>query len=243
MKIYKLTLMAALLGFFACNTEHTTEMDSVNEHNNIQQKATYNLEEILDGMRAWENIRSNETTLLQLFNNNNSLQLDMSLFPQGVPLHAYACLLDGELKFAVISEVYDRADYHSELGAYIEVIDAVYTDIAPLANQTYVDYTFQLPTQYIQSADALNRIQDWDANYSSWLSNNVPVYQSFHIPTYSLSAQSYTAYFGLKYNSDDQIDKVADLVLKTETGSFFDSISSRPPFPPEDGRSYLITLI
>lgn len=230
MKIFKLTLMAALLAFVACNTEPNTDVDAAQEQNSTQQKTTYNLEEVLNGMRAWENIRGNETALLQLFNNANSLQLDMALFPQGIPLHAYACLLDGELKFAVISEVYDRAEYHADLGTYIRVIDAVYTDIAPLTQQTYEDYTFTLPTQYIEAADALDRIQTWNSSYTNWLSNSMPVYQSFHIPTYSLAPQVYTAYFGLKNNALNPAVKDADLVLDSNSGSFYDTVLLQPPY-------------
>ena len=83
MKVYKLTLMAALLGLTACNTDTTTEVVAAEEQTSPQQKTTYDLEEVLNGMRAWENVRSNETTLLQLFNNTNSLQLDVAVFPQG----------------------------------------------------------------------------------------------------------------------------------------------------------------
>jgi len=242
MKILKLTLMTVLLGLAACNTEPHTEVDAAQEQNISMSKEIYGLDEILDGMRAWENIRNNETALLQLFNNANSLQLDMAVFPQGIPLHAYACLLDGELKFAVISEVYDRAEYHADLGTYIRVIDAVYTDIAPLADQTYDDYTFPLPTQYIQAADALNRIQEWDANYTGWLSSSVPVYQSFHIPTYSLSTQPYTVYFGLKSNEVNPTVKEADLVLDSNSGSFYDTVLLQPPYYNRS-KHYLLDLM
>src|SRR5690554_2119592 len=241
MKIFKLTLIAVLLGLAACNTDSNNDV-ATQEQNISMSKEIYGLDEILDGMRAWENIRSNETALLQLFNNANSLQLDMAVFPQGVPLHAYACLLDGELKFAVISEVYDRAEYHADLGTYIRVIDAVYTDIAPLADQTYDDYTFTLPTQYIQAADALNRIQEWDANYTDWLSSSIPVYQSFHIPTYSLAPQAYTAYFGLKNNEVNPVVKDADLVLDNHAGLYFDTIASQPPYPYSD-KYYILDLL
>ena len=230
MKIYKLTLMAALLGLTACNTDTTTEVVAAEEQTIPQQKTTYDLEEVLNGMRAWDNVRSNETTLLQLFNNANSLQLDMAVFPQGAALHAYACLIDGELKFAVISEIYDRAEYHADLSTYIRVIDTEFTDIAPLENQTYEDYTFTLPTQYIQAADAVNRIQEWDTNYTSWLSNSMPVYQSFYIPTYSLTPQVYTAYFGLKNNQENPAVKDADLVLDNLSGAFYDTVWLQPPY-------------
>lgn len=230
MKVYKLTLMAALLGLTACNTDTTTEVVAAEEQTSPQQKTTYDLEEVLNGMRAWENVRSNETTLLQLFNNTNSLQLDVAVFPQGAALHAYACLIDGELKFAVISEIYDRAEYHADLSTYIRVIDTEFTDIAPLENQTYENLTFTLPTQYIQAADALNRIQEWDTNYTNWLSNSMPVYQSFHIPTYSLSPQPYTVYFGLKNNEENSTVKVADLVLDSNGGEFYDTVLLQPPY-------------
>jgi len=230
MKVYKLTLMAALLGLTACNTDTTTEVVAAEEQTSPQQKTTYDLEEVLNGMRAWENVRSNETTLLQLFNNTNSLQLDVAVFPQGAALHAYACLIDGELKFAVISEIYDRAEYHADLSTYIQVIDTEFTDIAPLENQTYENLTFTLPTQYIQAADALNRIQEWDTNYTNWLSNSIPVYQSFYIPTYSLNSQVYTVYFGLKNNEENPAVKDADLVLDNLSGAFYDTVILQPPF-------------
>lgn len=166
----------------------------------------------------------------------------MSQFPQGNALHAYACILNGKLKFAVISEVYDDEAYQDSLINHIKIVDLHYTDIATLSEQTYVSYNFPLPTQYIQATDAINRIEEWNVNYATWLSSDSTVYQSFYIPTYSLTMQNYNVYFGLKRNTENSTIKEADLVLYNNIGSFYDTVLLQPPLK-DSSKNYILDLL
>jgi len=238
-------LIFAILTFSACNTEQSVIDYAYEESQNVLQQKSYteySLDEVLNGIRKWDSLRSDSDALLYYFENYNALNLDISQFPQGSALHAYACILNGELKFAVISEIYDHETYQVSLNSYIKVVDPLYKDITTLTEQTYESYMFPLPTQYIQAEDAIGRIQDWNANYTTWLSSNLPVYQSFKIPTYSLQAQNYTVYFGFKNNAEDASVKVADLVFYDDVGLFYNRVWRRPPYP-NDEKYYILDLI
>ena len=246
MKILKYSLIIILFIIFGCNSDQSN-LDVVTEEERVITHQTnsvsaYSLEEILNGIRKWDTLRNSPVAVLPYFENYNALNLDMSQFPQGNALHAYACILNGKLKFAVISEVYDKEAYQATIGNYIKVVDLHKVDIATVANQTYQTYTFPLPTQYIQPADAIGRIQDWNANYQTWLSSNSFIYKGFNIPTYSLAAQNYTVYFGLKNNTENSSIKDADLVIDSNNGLFYDTVAGFPR-PGRQGKYYLLELI
>ncbi|MEG0916993.1 MAG: hypothetical protein RSF68_08275 [Myroides sp.] len=246
MKILKNSLIILLFTIFGCNSDQSNfdamteeENSSINQTNSI---SAYSLEEILNGIRKWDSLRSNPDELLQYFESYNAFKIDMALFPQGNALHAYACIINGELKYAVISEVYDQEIYQDSLIKYIKIVDLHYTDIAVLTEQTYENYTFPLPTQYIQAADAINRIEDWNTNYASWLNSDSFVYKGFDIPTYSLALQNYTVYFGLKNDIDNPSIKDADLVIDNNNGLFYDTVAGFPR-PGRQGNYYLLELL
>lgn len=246
MKILKNSLIILLFTILGCNTDQNnldiiTEEESIS-FNQTNSVADYSLEEILNGIREWDSLRNSPDELLEHFGNYNALNLDMSQFPQGNALHAYACILNGELKFAVISEIYDHETYQDSLIKHIKVVDLHYADIAALKEQTYESYNFPLPTQYIQPADAINRIEDWNTNYTTWLSNSIPVYQGFNIPTYSLESQNYTVYFGLKKNIENTNIKNADLIFDNNNGLFYDAVMAYPPLIHQT-KYYLLGLI
>lgn len=233
MKIIKNSLIILLFTIFGCNSDQSNfDIITEQEQNSFYQTnsiSAYSLEEILNGIRKWDSLSSNPDELLQYFESYNAFKIDMALFPQGNALHAYACILNGELKYAVISEVYDQEIYQDSLIKYIKIVDLHYTDIAILTEQTYESYTFPLPTQYIQAADAVTRINDWNTNYENWLSSTISVYHGFDIPTYSLTAQHYSVYFGLKNNIENSTVKDADLVLYNNNGAFYDTVTLQPP--------------
>lgn len=244
MKILKATLLLVILTFAACNTDQSVIDHSHEDSKNVlKQKSNteYSLEEVLNGIRKWDSLRSDSDAILPYFESYNALNLDISQFPQGNALHAYACILDGKLKFAVISETYDNDTYHDSLMSHIKIVDLYYTDIATLSEQTYESFTFPLPTQYIEAADAINRVEDWNSNYTGWLNTNISIYYGFNIPTYSLTAQSYTVYFGLKNDIENPIIKEADLIFNNNLGAFFDAVHSFPRGKTD--QYYLIDLI
>lgn len=246
MKILKNSLIILLFTIFGCNSDQSNiGIITEEENNSIKQTnsiADYSLEEILNGMRKWDSLRNNPDELLEQFDSYNALNLDMSQFPQGNALHAYACILNGELKFAIISEIHDHETYQDSLIKHIKVVDLHYSDITTLTEKTYESYNFPLPTQYIQATDAITRIEDWNANYANWLNNTIPVYQGFNMPTYSLEAQKYTVYFGLKKNTENSNIKNADLVFDNNNGLFYDAVMAYPPLIHQ-AKYYLLELI
>lgn len=246
MKILKNSLIILLFTFFGCSNDQSN-FDIITEEENISINqissfSAYSLEEILNGIRKWDTLRNSPVAVIPYFENYNALNLDMSQFPQGYALHAYACILNGKLKFAVISEVYDKETYQATIGNYIKVVDLHKADIATVANQTYENYTFPLPTQYIQAGDAIGRIQDWNTNYENWLSSTISAYKGFNIPTYSLMEQHYSVYFGLKNNIENPTVKDADLVFDNNNGLFYDTVAGFPR-PGRQGNYYLLELI
>lgn len=243
MKILKYSLIILLFTIFGCNSDQSnldvfTEKEHVTNYQ-TNSVSVYNLEEILNGIRKWDSLRNSPDVLVPFFVNYNALNIDMTQFPQGNALHAYACILNGKLKFAVISEVYDKETYQATIGNYIKVVDLHNVNIATIVNQTYESYTFQLPTQYIQAVDAVNRIEDWNANYINWLSSTTSVYHGFDIPTYSLSAQNYSVYFGLKNNIENATVKDPDLVFYNNNGVFYDTVTVQPPI--RDSQKYYLS--
>lgn len=246
MKILKYSLIIILFVIFGCNSDQSN-LDVVTEEERVANYQTnsvsaYSLEEILNGIRKWDTLRNSPVAVMPYFENYNALNLDMSQFPQGKALHAYACILNGKLKFAVISEVYDKEAYQATIGKYIKLVDLHKADIATVANQTYENYTFPLPTQYIQAADAITRIKDWNTNYTNWLKETISLYQGFHMPTYSLTAQNYTVYFGLKNNVENSTIKDADLVFDSNNGLFYDTVAAYPPLI-HSTKYYILELI
>jgi len=246
MKILKNSLVILLFTIFGCSSDQNN-LDIITEEERVNTYQTnsvseYSLEEILNGMRKWDNLRTNKSAVYKLFHQSNSLNLNIGYFPQGSALHAYACILNGKLKFAIISEVYDKVSYKDSINNYIKVVDVNYTDISQLRARTYQNYNFPLPTQYIQATDAINRIEDWNANYPTWLNNTTSVYQGFDIPTYSLAAQNYIVYFGLKNNLQNPNVKDADLVFYNNNGLFYDAVQAYPPLIHQT-KYYLLGLI
>jgi len=246
MKILKNSLIILLFTIFGCSNDQSS-FDIITEEENISINQTssisaYSLEEILNGMRTWDNLRTNKSALIKLFNSRNGFNINLGLFPPNSSVHAYPCIIQGALKFAIISEVYDKVGYKDSINNYIIIVDVGYKDISNLRTPIYQNYTFPLPTQYIQAADAINRIEDWNTNYASWLNSDSFVYKGFDIPTYSLASQNYTVYFGLKNDIDNPSIKDADLVIDNNNGLFYDTVAGFPR-PGRQGNYYLLGLI
>lgn len=250
MKLNYYLLLTLSLTFVACSTDHLHNSINDESHNqplntySTHTSTAYSLETILDGMRSWQNIRTETTTLTDLFTNVNSITFDMSLFPDHAKVHAYPCLINSELKYVLISEVYDDIAYHDSLINYIQVVDPIYTETSQLFNSSYESHSYTLPTQYIEANDALNRIDRWNVNYNQWIAATDTIYESMEIPTYNLTAKSYTAYFGLKEGEDGSANQLAgDLVIHDQAGLFFDTVLLIPPHRPHRPKFYLVELL
>ena len=178
------------------------------------------MEEIITSLRDWESVRNNPDLLRELFMNKLGFELDMSLFPSTIPLHAYAGIKDGELGFYVISEVNDVDSSPEVLSANCYWCPCV--------------HSFEGGGQEIPEDEANIRIGTWSKTFSNWIQQivNMPcgMYQTFHIPTTDLHPRKYAALFALKNDVVTPDVKVADLVLTNETRVFYDTVTGEPPY-------------
>lgn len=190
------------------------------------------MEEIITSLQNWEAVRSNPDVLTELFMSKLGFELDMSLFPEKKPLHAYAAVKDGELGFYVISEVNDVDSSPEDLSANCYWCPAL--------------MAFEGGGQEIPEEEANLRTSTWEATFLDWIQQivNMPfgMYQTFHIPTTDLKPQKYAALFALKDNVITPDIKAADLVLTNDAGVFYDTIHSQPPYPYAN-KYYILSLI
>lgn len=189
------------------------------------------MEEITTSLQNWEAVRTNPDLLIELFMNKLGFELDMSLFPQTIPLHAYAGIKNGELGFYVISEAND-------VNSAPEVLSAnCYW--CPCVNMLGGG-------QEIPKEEAETRVNCWKETYQDWIHQVIKtpfgMYQTFHIPTTDLQPQNYTSFFALKDSLVTPNIKAADLVLTNNAGVFYDTITSQPPYPYAN-QYYILSLI
>src|SRR5690606_7292157 len=127
------------------------------------------MEEVITSLQDWEAVRSNPNLLTELFMNKLGFELDMSLFPQTIPLHAYAAVKNNELGYYVISEV---------------------NDVSTASPETLSNNCVWCPCkhslvgeQVIPEAEAQTRINSWKDTYQDWIHEvvNTPfgMYQTF----------------------------------------------------------------
>lgn len=189
------------------------------------------MEEIITSLRDWEAVRNNPDLLTELFMNKLGFELDMSLFPSTIPLHAYAGIKDGELGFYVISEANDVDSSPEDLSANCYWCPCVHA----LGGE-----------QEIPEEEANMRTKTWAETFPAWIHEvvNMPfgMYQTFHIPTTDLHPRKYAALFALKDNVITPAVKAADLVLTNNAGVFYDTIASQPPYPYAS-QYYILSLI
>ncbi|SFN77496.1 hypothetical protein SAMN05421741_110106 [Paenimyroides ummariense] len=190
------------------------------------------MEEIITSLKHWEAVRNNPDVLTELFMSNLGFELDMSLFPEKKPLHAYAAVKDGELGFYVISEVNDVDSSPEDLSANCYWCPAL--------------MAFEGGGQEIPEAEANLRLGTWKETFPIWIQQIVKmpfgIYQTFHIPTTDLKPQKYAALFALKDNIITPDIKEADLVLTNNAGIFYDTIRSQPPYS-YTSQYYILSLI
>lgn len=189
------------------------------------------MEEITTSLQNWEAVRTNPDLLIELFMNKLGFELDMSLFPQTIPLHAYAGIKNGEFGFYVISEAND-------VNSAPEVL---------CANCYWCPCVNMLGGgQEIPEEEAETRVNSWKETYQDWIHEvvNTPfgMYKTFHIPTTDLQPQNYAALFALKNDLITPAVKAADLVLTNNAGVFYDTITSQPPYPYAN-QYYILSLI
>lgn len=190
------------------------------------------MEEILASLQHWEAVRSNPDVLTQLFINKLGFKLDMNLFPQKIPLHAYAGIQNGELGFYVISEANDVDSPPEVLSANCYWCPAL--------------MVFEGGGQEIPEEEANIRTNTWKDTFPDWIHQvvNTPfgMYKTFQIPTTDLQPQNYVALFALKNDVLTPDVKAADLVLTNNAGVFYDTIRSQPPYPYAS-QYYILSLI
>jgi len=190
------------------------------------------MEEIITSLQHWEAVRNNPDLLTQLFMNKLGFELDMSLFPSTIPLHAYAGVKDEELGFYVISEVNDVDSEPEVLSSNCYWCPAVMAFGGG---------------QEIPEDEAVVRVNSWIDTFPDWIYQVVDMpfgmYQTFYIPTTDLQTQKYAALFALKENVLFSEIKEADLVLTEDANVFYDTIRRQPPYAPYSNDYYILSLI
>lgn len=189
------------------------------------------MEEIILALRNWQALRSDRTALFDFFNSKKGFELDVTVFPQGKAIHAYPAIKDNQLYFIAISEENDiqsPISFLNENCFWLKCKESLNND------------------QEIPVGIALERIADWDNTYPLWIEKTIDqegaVYQTFHIPTNGLQKQAYSVFFALKAGTETNGLLVADLVLKSSTGLFFDTVRAQPPYRDRQ-KYYLLDLI
>ncbi|WKW46348.1 hypothetical protein P3875_11325 [Myroides sp. JBRI-B21084] len=177
------------------------------------------MQEIITAIQNWMALRSQPDQLVELFNTYTGFEIDMSLFPQREPLHAYAAVKsNGEFGFYVISQVND-----------VDSPDEVLS-----ANCFWCGCTGGMKGQEITEAEALVRIDLWQADYPVWIPEVVTtpfgIYETFFIPTEDLQPQTYNVSFALKADVLNPSGKVADLILNNGAGVYYDTVRREPPY-------------
>ncbi len=190
------------------------------------------MEEIITSLKHWEAVRNNPDALTELFMSKLGFELDMSLFPEKIPLHAYAGIKDGELGFYMISEPNDVDSSPEDLSANCYWCPAL--------------MAFEGGGQEIPEEEANIRTNTWKDTFADWIHQivNMPfgMYQTFYIPTTDLQPIKYAALFALKDNIITPDIKAADLVLANDAGVFYDTIIGQPPYKNRE-KYYLLDLI
>src|SRR5690554_79961 len=187
------------------------------------------MEEIITALQNWESVRDQPAQMIPLFMHKSGLVIDRSLFPAGIPLHAYAGIKEDVFGFYVISEAHD-------VNSPMEVLSA---------NCHWCPCTDQ-KNQIITEEEALLRISSWQNEFEEWLNNVVTMpfgmYQTFHIPTTDLQPESYHVLFALKNDPITPATRVADLVLKNDAGVYFDTVVGEPPYRDRE-KYYILDLL
>lgn len=189
------------------------------------------MHEIITSIKNWMALRSQPDQLVELFNTYTGFEIDMSLFPQRQPLHVYAAVKkSGEFGFYVISEVND-----------VDSPDEVLS-----ANCFWCGCTSGMKGQEITEAEALVRIDLWQADYPVWIPEVVTtpfgMYETFFIPTEDLQPQTYSVSFALKADAVNPSGKAADLILSNNSGGYFDTVLAGPPYR-DRSKYYILNLL
>lgn len=191
------------------------------------------MEEIILALNKWEALRKDAGALAAFFNGVKGFQLNMADFPIGEAIHAYPAIKDDRLYFITISEVYDVS---SSMGVLTE--NSYWLECKEVLNNN--------GGQEIPPGEALDRIIGWDTTFPSWITDKISedgeMYQTFSIPTSDLQPEVYSVYFALKNPEINTGLKAADLVLKSNTGLFFDTVRAQPPYADRQ-RYFLLDLI
>lgn len=188
------------------------------------------MNEIINGLNAWEAIRTNSSSLISLFTGIAGFNINMNDFSTNEAIHAYPMVIGNQLKFALISENHDVVSTEAVLLSHIKIVDCVEV----------------LIEDAIKKKEALQRIDSWKTTFISWIPQVIlqqgAIYQVFNIPTTGLSTQTYKANFALKTGLNPSLKDV-DLVLANSTGdSFFDTVIGEPPYKDRT-KYYILDLL
>lgn len=198
---------------------------------NLDAVKHISMDEIILALQNWQALRNNREALIDFFSSKKGFELNVALFPQGKAIHAYPAIKDNRLYFIAISEEMDvqsPISFLNENCYWLECKEGLNND------------------QEIPVGIALQRIADWENTFPVWIEKTIDqegaIYQTFHIPTDGLQKESYSVFFALKASEANNNLSVADLVLKSGNGLFFDTVKSQPPYKDRQ-KYYLLNLI
>lgn len=197
------------------------------------------LQDILDGIRAWDVIRKDREKATFYLSNARYFSFECADKGTSKYLHAYAGIYENQLYFFLIPSEYDSADS--------KAVADITTHINARPVQIGVANGQELPEK-----EAQERIDNWDNNVKEWIAVqiNAPIgiFQAFAIPTDYLKdkvAIPYDANFALRKGAVAESDFVADLVIadrELKKSVYYDTVRPVPPFAPVEGDFYLLQL-
>lgn len=198
------------------------------------------LQDILDGIRAWDVIRKDREKAT--FHLSNARFFSFECADKGTSnyLHAYAGIYEEQLYFFLIPSEYDSPD------------SKAVADITTHINARPVQIGVGNGGQELPEKEAQERIDNWDNDVKEWIAVqiNAPegIFQAFAIPTDYIKEKvsiPYDADFALRTSAAAASGYVADLVIvdrELKKSVYYDTVRPVPPFAPLEGDFYLLQL-
>lgn len=209
---------------------------------------TLALNQISAALTEWNNARNSNglQQMLDWLNQGNMFYFQPDMTNQPVPgqnkayVHVYPGVMNGMLKFFVISAYYDRAEFASTIEEHIQVCNIA--EATPGSNNSLV-----MPTEL-----ALSRIDNWDVHHNHWIAENIStedsIFQAFCVPqSDTITSIQNSAFLALKGDQNGPEDFSAELIIEGSENLFFDTVAPVPPFLESGHLSeesfYLLDLI
>ncbi len=220
----------------------------------LSEITTMRLSEIKKAMRTWSDQR-NQAGLIKMASwLNQGNMFDYNRDPNNTPIppaqeafiHAYPGIVNENgvdvLYFFVISACYDNSSTPN-------IENCIQACKIATGSPSQTGQSGDIPVQ-----EALDRINNWDNNLDTWITDNIgttnSIFQAFVIPQLDSSVgTTHHSFFALKVESTAPSGYVADLIIEDVDGAtftYFDMVRPVPPFgggATAESRFYLLSLI